>query len=276
MGLGLILAGGGCAHSAISQSQCTNSDNCNPGFICDNGVCVEGVVDAGTWDDAFYIPPSDAQAPDSSVCGFAEFPLSETEEHIVIPEHVTYMHVKAWGSGGNGEGQCSFDDGGIGGYSEGVFSVTPGDSIIVIVGAPGSASYQGSDVMRFGFGSSGGGGLSGVFKGSDALTELDAPRAYIIAGGAGGAGVGPSGDRCRPGGTGNHPNGGNLNTMLGGIGLDDGVNGGGDGYNGGAGGGRAGVWARGLGNRVRGRQGAWIGSRDPPCGARGRCAPRNG
>lgn len=183
-------------------------------------------------------PPNDvSQVPDADTeCGEATFDVTETQEVFEVPPNVYYMHVKAWGSGGNGEGACTFDDGGIGGYSEAVFSVTPGDPLIIIVGAPGSASYQGDDVVRFGFGSSGGGGLSGVFKGPDFLDEHDADKAYIIAGGAGGAGYGPAGDTCRPGGTGNHPDGGGEDTMLGGVGLDSGVNGGGGGYDGGHGG----------------------------------------
>jgi hypothetical protein len=176
----------------------------------------------------------DQEAVDGSQCSSASFQLTETQENFTIPGNVTYMHVKAWGAGGNGEGQCSFDDGGIGGYSEGVFAVTVGTELSVIVGQRGRAGMTGEDRIRFGFGDQGGGGLSGVFAGSDPLSAASGGRALLIAGGGGGA----SAPGCQPGGTGNHATAGGESTMQGGPGAD-GVNGGGGGHRGGTGGAKA-------------------------------------
>ena len=231
----VVLVAGGCASNTVQRSGCIDDDDCNPGYICENDICVSGERDGGVWDDAFYIPPSDALPPDGSVCAETHFPLSETEEHFVVPDNARYMHVKAWGSGGNGEGQCGTPDteGGLGGYSEAVFEVAPGTPLVVIVGEPGRA---GDPEMRFGFGNRGGGGLSGVFLGPDTITPTDYDLALIIAGGGGSASV----PTCLPGGTGNHTDpaiAGGMPDMESGVGTDpDGILGGGAGYRGGTGG----------------------------------------
>lgn len=235
LGFTLTLWGAGCASSSVQASQCDGDEDCNPGYHCDNGACVDGARDGGTWDDAFYIPPSDALPPDGSVCAEAHFALSETEEHFEVPANARYMHVKAWGSGGNGEGQCGTPDteGGLGGYSEAVFEVVPGTPLVVIVGEPGRA---GDPEARFGFGNRGGGGLSGVFQGPDTITAADYDKALIIAGGGGSASV----PTCLPGGTGNHTDpaiAGGMPDMESGLGTDpDEILGGGAGYRGGTGG----------------------------------------
>ncbi|MFH2007721.1 MAG: hypothetical protein ABI333_14140 [bacterium] len=233
------LVGLSCAHQGVQQQAgCEDHDDCNPGYVCNaEGVCVVGDVDAGAV-DAMIFPPSDALPPDGSVCAEAHFPVSETEESFVVPANARYMHVKLWGAGGNAELGCSYyANGGRGGYSEGVFEVTPGDALIVIVGKSGLAYMTGEDLVRFGFGHWGGGGLSGVFRGPEPITETDWDRALIIAGGGGSAGAGPNADECVPGGPGNHPTAGGMPTMLGGPGEDD-VNGGAGGYRGGPGGAR--------------------------------------
>jgi len=105
----------------------------------------------------------------------------------------------------------------------------------VVVGKQGHADPTNADKLHFGFGSQGGGGLSGVFLGPDLIDESSFAKALIVAGGGGGAGVKRTGDPCCPGGTGNHPDSGGMPTFMGGAGLDDGVNGGGGGYHGGLG-----------------------------------------
>ena len=114
-----------------------------------------------------------------------------------------------------------------------MFAVQPGQSFIVVVGGAGTAGSQFE--YDFGFGNTGGGGLSGVFLGADALDENGWTRALVIAGGGGGDGVTHEGT-CLTASPGNHPNSGGQSTMRGGVGLDDGVNGGGGGYRGGPGG----------------------------------------
>lgn len=165
-------------------------------------------------------------------CAKASFVVTETQIKFTVPKDVKYMHVKAWGAGGNGEGQCKpKDDGGLGGYSEAVFLAKAGDQLIIIVGKRGRAGLSGEDRMRFGFGDWGGGGLSGVFRGPQTITAKDRAKALIIAGGGGSAGA----PGCNPGGTGNHGSAGGMSTMQGGAGKDK-VNGGAGGYAGGSGG----------------------------------------
>jgi hypothetical protein len=189
----------------------------------------------------------DASFPDGSddgsvPCAPQDFPLSETQDLLIVPIDARFMQVKAWGAGGNGEGQCTLpqDDAGLGGFSGAVFAigpesdkaVKPGDPLLVIVGQRGRAGLTTEDVVRFGFGHWGGGGLSGVFHGPDLITATDQAKALIVAGGGGGA----SAPGCMPAGTGNHPSAGGMGaTMAGGPGADD-VNGGAGGYVGGLGG----------------------------------------
>lgn len=226
---GLLL--GSCAANNVQSNSCEDLDACNPGYHCYEGVCVAGYADGGA-PDAFYIPPSDALPPDAHfTCAEIDFTETETQEAFEVPANVRYMHVKAWGAGGNGEAGCTYDNGGRGGYSEAVFEVVPGTPLIVIVGKRGRAGMTGEEVVRFGFGQWGGGGLSGIFLGPDIIDENSTDLALIIAGGGGSAGV----PGCDPGGTGNHPNSGGMPTLLGGIGAAD-FNGGAGGYSGGVGG----------------------------------------
>jgi len=168
----------------------------------------------------------------SSICAKSNHVVTDTQESFKVPKNARYMHVKAWGAGGNGEGQCTpAKDGGLGGYTEAVFKVAPGTEYVIIVGKRGRAGLTGEQKMRFGFGDWGGGGLSGVFKGPKPITASDQGKALLIAGGGGGA----SAPGCQPGGTGNHPAAGGMSTMQGGKGAD-GVNGGAGGYRGGKGG----------------------------------------
>jgi hypothetical protein len=220
--LAVLMAGCGSTSADLAQER-------NP----DAGKAADG---AGTMD--VVSPPLDGMTgtddagEDGTVCGTASFDLSETQELLTVPSNVSYMHVKAWGAGGNGEGQCPVEDGGIGGYSEAVFQVLPGTNLIVIVGQRGKAGMTGEQLFKFGFGQWGGGGLSGVFSGTDPIDESSNARALVIAGGGGGA----SAPGCHPAGTGNHPSAGGQTTMQGSSGTDD-VNSGGGGYLGGTGGG---------------------------------------
>lgn len=188
-------------------------------------------TDAAVGDSMF--PLEDATGKDGdadAACGSATFKVTETQVVFNVPADVRYMHVKAWGAGGNGEGQCALD-GGLGGFSEGVFGVKPGDPLIIIVGKRGRAGMTGEDRFRYGFGDWGGGGLSGVFATSVPITEADAAKALLVAGGGGSAGA----PGCNPGGTGNHPDAGGQPAMQGGSGADS-INGGAGGYRGGKGG----------------------------------------
>jgi hypothetical protein len=166
------------------------------------------------------------------ICETKTFQLQQSQESFEVPDNVTFMHVKAWGAGGNGEGQCGAqDDGGQGGYTEAVFKVDKGMKLVILVGLRGRAGLTNEERVRFGFGEWGGGGLSGVFRGPGTITDKSRDQALLIAGGGGSAGA----PGCHPGGTGNHKSAGGMATMLGGKG-GDGMNGGAGGYEGGKGG----------------------------------------
>lgn len=231
----------GCAASS-GRDRCINANDCRPGYICDDGLCILGEVLDGSLPDVHQIETDSAVYPDADVlCEPERFPLSEQQDSFVIPENARYMHVKLWGAGGNDEGSCPWAqngagvDGGQGGFTEAIFEIrrgtvlAPGTELVVIVGQKGQAGTN----SRFGFGVRGGGGLSGVFFGPGPITENDAEKAIAIAGGGGSASV----PDCHPGGPGNHPDSGGRSTMAGGPGLDtDQIIGGGAGYEGGPGG----------------------------------------
>ncbi|HJL16510.1 MAG TPA: hypothetical protein RMH99_12685 [Sandaracinaceae bacterium LLY-WYZ-13_1] len=233
-------AAGGCETGP--EAACVSAMECARGMRCVEGRCAPPDGDPG--DDAGRPVEIDAgpvarvdagEADGAYECATATFELTETQEAVIVPAGVRYVHVAAWGAGGNGEGGCEpTDDGGPGGFTEAVFAVTPGDALTVIVGKRGRAGTSGEDPFRFGFGAWGGGGLSGVFWGGDPVTEADRDRALVIAGGGGSASV----PGCHPGGPGNHPSAGGQDTMHGAFGGSDSIIGGGGGYAGGDGGDR--------------------------------------
>ena len=266
---------GGCAQS---DEPCTLPSECQLGYTCEDGRCVpvgdtdadavDVVTDDGPVGDTpvddvpvedapVDVPVEDSTVDDDEICAEASFPYSNTQELFTVPANARYMHVKAWGAGGNEEhlpGDCPgiVDDGGLGGFSEAVFEVSPGAELIIIVGKLGRAGDPTEDRIRFGFGQWGGGGLTGIFLGPEFINENSQDKALIIAGGGGGSG----GDCSNPAGTGNHPDSGGETTMLGGEGAD-GVNGGGGGYEGGTGGPRGGPGMGGMGFvRTEGAYGA--------------------
>jgi hypothetical protein len=210
------------------------SDPATCGISCADGACAAG-------DDEPDAPPKDDGAddpfeggeggPGGESCGSASFQVTETQESFAVPEGVSYLRILAWGAGGNGEGACPYDDSGLGGFTEAVFAVTPGEPLVLIVGKRGRSGMTGEERVKFGFGEWGGGGLTGVFRGSEGIDETSQNRALVIAGGGGSAGA----PGCHPGLPGNHPDAGGESTMLGGAGADQ-INGGGGGYEGGLGG----------------------------------------
>jgi len=156
---------------------------------------------------------------------------SGSDVTITAPDNAIGMMVKAWGAGGGHEirGYAgTYAKAGMGGYTYAVFDntvVSPGTQFTVVVGAGGNINgrpNENSPEGVYGFGSiSGhdqGGGLSGLFTGTDIVTATDQARALIIAGGGsgyessgnGGGGLGIDGYN------GNSPSsGGEAGTMLG-------------------------------------------------------------
>ncbi len=98
-----------------------------------------------------------------------------------VPEFVTSIKIEAWGAQGGGSEACDVtenqDDGGLGGYSTGELSVTPGQILNVYVGgkpvqvngvgSPGGYNGGGSSGW---YGGAGGGGSSYLDGLSDAST----------------------------------------------------------------------------------------------------------
>ena len=244
---GLLLSGlvlvAGCADSGGALPGSCGSQACPVGTTCGaSGRCEPSGGGDPPVIDPEPVAPDGGTVPiitttddgGPAACGATTFRVTDTQESLMVPADVSYMHVKVWGAGGNGEGACDgMDDGGLGGYSEALFQVTPGMPLIVIVGRRGRAGISGEDRNRFGFGAHGGGGLSGIFHGGASITPEDAYRAMIIAGGGGSAAA----RTCAPGGTGNHTTAGGMPNMLGEFGHDrEGILGGGGGHRGGSGG----------------------------------------
>ncbi|MCA9324891.1 hypothetical protein KDA23_02370, partial [Candidatus Saccharibacteria bacterium] len=130
-----------------------------------------------------------------------------------VPAGVTSVTVKVWGAGGGagaGNNQSgSGGDGGGGGYAKSVLTVTPGETLNVVVGTGGA----GAGGNRRG---GSGGGFSAVLRSST----------YLIQAGGGGGGGGAEGTSRGNGGNGgagggsngvSGSNGGNSNSGGGGV-----------------------------------------------------------
>ncbi len=174
---------------------------------------------------------------------------------FVVPDRCVRVRVKAWGAGGgNGTGNTNAAAGGFGVVE---LAVTPGESLTVVVGAPGRSAQQGMPGAggapgggNGGSGSNrdggGGGGFSGAFAGS-----VEIANAIDIAGGGGGSGGASAGSNGivpgAGGGASGQDGGGRGGTQVDGFGAlaggpgasqgsGDGGGGGGGGWFGGHGG----------------------------------------
>ncbi|MCC6599774.1 MAG: hypothetical protein IT223_03775 [Crocinitomicaceae bacterium] len=171
---------------------------------------------------------------------------------FTVPVCTNYICIEAWGAGGGGGGGAGSTQnaggGGGGGYGAGCYTVTPGSSISVVVGAGGTAGASGG-------GTGGNGGSSSV----GSLITATGGNGATVTGGTGGAssapinttggngGNGGTGS-CNAGGGGVGANGGNGGTPgcnTGGTGGTPGGGGGGGNVNGGTpyNGGKGGVGA---------------------------------
>jgi hypothetical protein len=120
---------------------------------------------------------------------------------FVVPVGVASVTIKAWGAGG-GSGSTGFSNyGGGGGFAQGTLTVTPGETLSIIVGGGGAQYFTAGTPGGGGDGGStgdatfrpgGGGGRSEVSRGS---TQL------VVAGGGGGGGSVGAGGAGAGGGT---------------------------------------------------------------------------
>lgn len=108
-------------------------------------------------------------------------------QSFVVPAGVTSVSVQAWGGGG-GAGRAPSVRGGAGGFASATVDVTPGETVLVLVGE-GGASFSGALLPDGGAApaAGAGGGLTGVFR-PQSDGGLSAPGALLIAGGGGGGG----------------------------------------------------------------------------------------
>jgi len=114
------------------------------------------------------------------------------QSNYTIPSGTTHIRVKVWGSGGSNAGYDNGlpdGDGGGGGFSDAIISVTSGETLRVAVGSPGN---NGSGYSTF---AGPGGGFSGILRGTTALVfSGGGGTGATNSSSTGGAGGGSSGE----------------------------------------------------------------------------------
>lgn len=128
----------------------------------------------------------------------------DSYETFVVPEGVTTLRVKCWGSGGgaaDNESSSELSYGGGGGFAQSDISVTPGEALRVYVATGG----QNSTGTYYAPGASAG-GYSALFRGTTPLV--------IAAGGGGGAYASGLSTNSSRGGNGGGLTGGNGQTYT--------------------------------------------------------------
>ena len=124
----------------------------------------------------------------------------------VVPAGVTQVQLEVWGAqGGNASvGGSYMGAGGAGGYSKGLYSVSEGNTLYVVVGGQGtsSTSITSPGTLQGGYNGGGnsmggdtycavaaGGGATHISTTSGVLSSLSPSSVIIVAGGGGGAGT---------------------------------------------------------------------------------------
>ena len=191
-------------------------------------------------------------------------------EFFVVPSGVNTLHIEAWGAEGGHGTQPNGSFAGLGAHVAGDFNVTPGDTLVIIVGRRGKNSFNPVTAGGGGGGSfviqqngyvpmliaGGGGGGSYMANspgdGGHGDTTSGAGAYWPVMYGFGGFSDNSGGGGYGGGGSGWHEDGGSNNwttpaQMQGGLGgesfwqpdpdSDGGYGGGGAGYHGGGGGG---------------------------------------
>ena len=143
------------------------------------------------------------------------FNATGNDQSFVVPAGVTSLSVKIWGAGGGG-GREGYR-GGAGGYTEGNLTVTPGETLTIIVGQGGilHSGFPLDRDYRYGGGASGGGGNTynltfGSGGGRSAVRREEVELA--TAGGGGGGGYSDHGGNA--GGTNGLPVLGTLSSSF--------------------------------------------------------------
>ena len=112
------------------------------------------------------------------------FSYTGVAQSFVVPAGVTSLAVKLWGAGGG-------QNGGSGAYIGGNLTVTPGETLTLLVGQGGQLSLSGSTIPAFLGGGSGLGGSGGAWNagGGGGRTAIVRGTDTIVVAGAGGGGT---------------------------------------------------------------------------------------
>jgi cysteine-rich repeat protein len=183
-----------------SESSAGESSSSGGAFV---DTCGDGIVDAGEHCDDGANEDGDFC---SATCTFQSMVFSYVgaREEVVIPAWIDRMSIEVFGAQGGGSTCCNSsveDDGGLGGWAYGIYTVVPGETLGIyaggqgIVGAHGGFNGGGDGGMWAG----GGGGASDVRRDNTASASR-----MIVAGGGGGGNCG-----CGDNGAGG-PGGGSL------------------------------------------------------------------
>ena len=119
------------------------------------------------------------------------FPATGSDQSYTVPTGVTSIHIQAWGAGGGGSAGVGAGKGGGGGYAYGDLAVTPGQTLILIVGKGGYSARTNSSTLNPSYGGGGSGGVdtSGSFRGGSgggrSAIQLTAGADLLTAGGGG-------------------------------------------------------------------------------------------
>jgi hypothetical protein len=107
------------------------------------------------------------------------FDYTGADQYFTVPDGVTTVDVKMWGAGG--AGSPSSGTGGGGGYTSATLTVTPGETLTVMVGQGGPTGIYPTTY--------GGGGTSPGYGSGGGRSEVDKlDGSFIIAGGGGAGG----------------------------------------------------------------------------------------
>lgn len=174
------------------------------GLRLGRGVAIAGVIASAA---ALLGPAWAAQqdcTPDSGYNTCVRFTASGGEQTFTVPAGVTRVDVKLWGAGGGGASTASATFvsglGGGGAFASGGLAVTPGETLTVVVGAPGMANGLAGTYGGGGAGgndsstSNGGNGFDGASGGGRSALRRTGMELLTAGGGGGSAGATVSAD----------------------------------------------------------------------------------
>ncbi|DAZ95658.1 TPA: hypothetical protein N0F65_002455 [Lagenidium giganteum] len=113
-------------------------------------------------------------------------PMSMSDTNTDTGARIVALDVLAWGAGGGSGGKSSFGDGGGGAFARGVFRVSAGDVVDILVGG-GGQGYANGFKGGFNGGADGGiGDFGGAGGGGASEVRINGKTVIIAAGGGGG------------------------------------------------------------------------------------------